>query len=73
VELCLGFFELIGEKILWVFDDSRKNGRIHGPINSTFITLIPKVDDPQSFDYFKHISMCNFIYEIVAKIIAMHL
>lgn len=38
-------------------------------LNSTFITLIPKVDKPSTFDDFKPISLCNYIYKINAKII----
>jgi hypothetical protein len=50
-----------------------RNGRMHTPINSTFIALIPKLDELQSFDDFKTISLCKFLYKIVAKIIARRL
>jgi hypothetical protein len=68
----LGFYELIGVDLLKVVE-SRRNGRMHAPFNSTFITLILKSDDPQSFDEFRPISLCNCIYKIVAKIIAQQL
>lgn len=40
---------------------------------SSFIVLIPKVQDPQSFDKFKPISLCSVAYKIFAKIIVMRL
>jgi hypothetical protein len=73
IEFYRGFFDLIGADLLKVIEESRTNGRIHSPFNSTFIALIPKVNDPQSFDDFRPISLCNCIYKIIAKIIARRL
>ncbi|KAK1563420.1 hypothetical protein Q3G72_027295 [Acer saccharum] len=36
---------------------------------SSFIVLIPKVKDPQSFDKFHPISLCNVIYKVFSKIL----
>lgn len=38
--------------------------------NSTFIALIPKSNNPTSFNDFQPISLCNCIYKIISKIIA---
>jgi hypothetical protein len=73
IEFYRGFFDLIRENLLKVVEESRTNGIIHSPFNSTFITLIPKLNDPQSFDDFRPISLCNCIYKIIAKIIARRL
>jgi hypothetical protein len=41
-----GFFDLVEADLLKFIEESRTNGRIHIPFNSTFIALIPKVNDP---------------------------
>lgn len=38
-------------------------------VNSTFITLIPKVLNPSTFSYFHPMSLCNSIYNLISKTI----
>jgi len=70
VEFFLGLYELIGADILRVVEETRFEGHMHAPLNATFISLIPKLDDPASLEYFHPILLCNFIYKVVSKVIA---
>jgi len=52
---------------------SRNDGSILSEINNTFLTLIPKKEDPENIGDFRPISLCNTIYKILSKILARHL
>ena len=70
IEFYLELFELLGGDLLRVMEDTRVLGRIPASFNSTFIALIPKVDNPVSLNDFRPILLCNCIYKVVTKVIA---
>jgi hypothetical protein len=70
VEFFKHFFDLVGDDILEMIEESRTLGFIPGALNSTFITLIPKVNKPRLFGDFRPISLCNLCYKIISKVIA---
>jgi hypothetical protein len=69
----LGFFDLLGHDILRLVEEIRLIGEMPLILNSTFIALIPKKDNPNSLDDFRPISPCNCIYKIVSKVLARRL
>jgi hypothetical protein len=73
VEFYLDFFELIGEDLLRVVEEVRLLRKVPGSINSTFIALIPSLIIVESFNGFRPISLCNCVYKIISKIIAIRL
>jgi hypothetical protein len=44
--------------------------KLGGATNTSFLSLIPKVKNDKSFDWFHPISLCNASYKILKKIIA---
>jgi len=73
VDLFQHFYETIGNELTKVVKESWIKGEIYEPFNSTFIALIPKREDPSSFDEFRPIALCNYIYKIITKVIAIRL
>ena len=70
VEVYRTLLDVLGLDLLRVIEDSRKCGEIPTVFNSIFIALIPKSDSLKSFEYFRPISLCNFSYKIIGKIIS---
>ncbi|CAK9139583.1 unnamed protein product [Ilex paraguariensis] len=50
-----------------------EGGEVSSSINSTLLTLIPKVQHPRSFSEFQQISLCNFMYKILSKLVVVKL
>ena len=54
IEFFLDLFELLGEDLLRVIEDTRLSGGLLDSFNSTFIALIPKVDN--------HVTLSDFYF-----------
>lgn len=48
-------------------------GTFESELNRTHITLIPKVSNLENITQFRPISLCNFGYKIIAKVLANRL
>ena len=73
IEFFIGLFDLIGGDLIKVVDDTRSSRHISTSFNSTFIALIPKVDNPSSLNDFRPIYLCNCVYKVIMKIISYRL
>ena len=63
-------WDIIGED-LWKVIEALMNGQaILSKINHSFLTLIPKIEDPKTLKEFRPIALCNTIYKVLSKIIA---
>lgn len=67
------FWELIKWEVWQVVEESRTLRWMYPAMNATFIALIPKTKDSSSPDKYRPIALCNIIYKIVSKVIALRL
>jgi hypothetical protein len=69
-EFFIYFFDLVGEDLLQMVEDSRINGKVIRSIKSTFLDLIPKENNLVSFNDYRPITLCNLIYKIISKVLS---
>ena len=63
------FFDVVGDDLLDLVEDSRITGKIQKSLNSTFLALIPKENSPRTFGDYKPITLCNLCYKLISKVI----
>jgi hypothetical protein len=56
VEFLKAFYDILKEDLLLMIRESQKEGRVHGPLNATFVCLIPKKQFPSSFKDYRSIT-----------------
>lgn len=66
-------WDIVKNDIWEIVEDSRRSKTILKSLNSTFIALVPKVEEANTPDKFRPIALCNVIYKIISKIIANRL
>lgn len=49
------------------------SSRLPRGCNTTYIALIPKIDEPKEFKHYRPISMVECIYKVIAKLMAKRL
>nr|KAJ0210611.1 hypothetical protein LSAT_V11C400216830 [Lactuca sativa] len=67
------YWEVIGGDIYMAVKDFERSGTINKGCNSSFITLVPKSIDPNTFDDYRPISLLGSLYKIISKVLAERL
>ena len=67
------YWSEVGMDISQAVLSSLNSGSLLKSINHTFITIIPKVQNPERVNDFRPTSLCNVIYKIVSKVITNRL
>jgi hypothetical protein len=73
VEFFKSFYDLLKDDLLLMARESQREGRVYGPLNATFLCLIPKKQNSETFEDYRPISCCNIVYKLISKIIARRL
>ena len=71
IEFFQGFYDLVKEYLLKIVQESQRARKVLGALNSTFLALIPKKQNPTSFEEFRPISCWNVVYKLIAKTISL--
>ncbi|XP_058106921.1 uncharacterized protein LOC131250655 [Magnolia sinica] len=66
-------WEVVGQDIHKAVTFFFQGGNLHRAVTSSVICLIPKSNSPKRFLNFRPISLCNCLYKIFSKIIAIRL
>ena len=67
------FWDLIKEEVFEIIEEYRDKKGVLKAFNATFLTLIPRQARADSSDKFRPITLCNVIYKIISKVIAIRL
>eukprot|EP00253_Pinus_taeda_P027174 PITA_27174 len=67
------FWELIQWEVWQVVEESHSMRWMYPGLNATFIALILKSENSNSPEKFRPIALCNIIYKIVSKVVALRL
>lgn len=66
-------WHFLGQDILEVVEESRRLQKVWNGLNSTLLSLIPKMAHSDTAQGFLPIALCNVIYKIIATLMAKRL
>lgn len=66
-------WHLIGDALTSEVLEAINLKKIHESWNDTVIVMIPKVDSPEKISQYRPINLCNVLYKVTSKMIALRL
>ena len=67
------YWTLVGRSVCDLVLGVLNGGHLPEGLNDTFLTLIPKVDNPQKVTQFRPIGLCNVAYKLITKVLVQRL
>ena len=68
-ELFKHLFDIMGNELLGAIEESKIFGKVIRLLNATFVALVPKDLKAPSFNDFRPIALCNFVYKFISKLL----
>ena len=62
-------WEVIGNDVCDAVKEFFQSSKLLGEVNSTLITLVPKIQQPNKVSDYRPIACCNMVYKCISKII----
>lgn len=72
-EFFVFFLDIVGKDLTLSIKHFLDNGKLLRTLNYYFLSLILKIPDAKLFEYFRPISLYNFVYKCISKIMATQL
>lgn len=66
-------WSVIGDDIIDFLQDFDKLAKLPKAMTSSFLSLIPKFDNPQGLDDFRPICLIGYLYKVISKILTSRL
>ena len=66
-------WDIVGHQVVSFVQEFFSTGKFVSEVNKTFICLIPKKAGADTFDQLRPISLCNWVYKLVSKILVLRL
>ena len=63
------YWHIVGDDIFNLVSSAFHTSYFDPSISDTLISLIPKVDLPNTYRDFKSISLCNIVYKVITKVL----
>ena len=67
------YWPIVGNSVCNAVKQFFDTGVMPSSLNKTLVVLIPKIPAPEQVGHFRPISLCNFVYRIISKIMANRL
>lgn len=66
-------WHIVGKEVVKTTQDFLDTGILPSGLNDTNIVLIPKNKNPSQMGEFRPISLCNVLYKVISKVLAIRM